>query len=331
MSTVGPFRAGLVQLCTGTDMARNAQAACGLVREARRLGADFVATPEMTNVIESRRDALLQKVTEEAADPVVAVLRELAGELAIHILIGSVALRSGDRLVNRSLLVTPDGAIAARYDKIHMFDVDLDGGESYRESRTYRPGERAVTADLPWGKLGLTVCYDVRFPALYRCLAQAGADVIDRALGLHPPDRCGPLARAAPGQGHRDRRVCAGAGARGKARKRARNLWPFAGGGAVGRGLGRDRRRCAGRRDLRHRSGGRGRGPAAGSRPRSRPAVQGAQASRRGWRHDPLRPRLRASSTNSKAGFATVLPATSSSRPERWNARCAAPCRSKSS
>jgi predicted amidohydrolase len=178
MSTVGPFRAGLVQLCTGTDMARNAEAACGLVREARRLGADFVATPEMTNVIDSRRDALLEKVTEEAADPVVAALRELAGELAIHVLIGSVALRAGDRLVNRSLLVAPDGAIAARYDKIHMFDVDLDGGESYRESRTYRPGDRAVTADLPWGKLGLTVCYDVRFPALYRCLAQAGAELI---------------------------------------------------------------------------------------------------------------------------------------------------------
>jgi deaminated glutathione amidase len=178
MSAARPFRAGLVQLRTGTDMGRNAEAACRAVSEACRLGAQFVATPEMTNIIESRREALLSKVTEEAADPVVAALRTLAGERAIHLLIGSVALKAGDRLVNRSLLVNPDGSIAARYDKIHMFDVDLDGGESYRESRTYRPGERAVVADLPWARLGLTVCYDVRFAALYRCLAQAGAEFI---------------------------------------------------------------------------------------------------------------------------------------------------------
>ena len=178
MSTPRPFRAGLVQLCTGTDMGRNAEAACTLVGEACGLGAEFVVTPEMTNIIESRREALLDKVTEEAADPVVAALRELARERAIHLLIGSVALKAGERLVNRSLLVEPDGAIAARYDKIHMFDVDLDGGESYRESRTYQAGNRAVVADLPWGRLGLTVCYDMRFPALYRCLAKAGADVI---------------------------------------------------------------------------------------------------------------------------------------------------------
>ena len=178
MSAPSAFRTGLVQLCAGTDMSRNAEAVCGVAREACRLGAQFVVTPEMTNVIEAKRDVLLAKVTEEAADPVVGALRELAGERAIHILIGSVALRSGDRLVNRSLLVGPDGAIAARYDKIHMFDVDLDGGESYRESRTYRAGDRAMVADLPWGKLGLTVCYDVRFPGLYRALAQAGAGFI---------------------------------------------------------------------------------------------------------------------------------------------------------
>jgi len=167
-----------VQLCAGTDMVGNAEAVRGLVREAAGLGAEFVVTPEMTNIIESRRDRLFAEVTEEAADPVVAGLRELAAERAIHILIGSVALRSGDRLVNRSLLVAPDGAIAARYDKIHMFDVDLEGGETYRESRNYKPGARAVIADLPWGKLGLTVCYDLRFPALYRSLAQGGAEFI---------------------------------------------------------------------------------------------------------------------------------------------------------
>jgi predicted amidohydrolase len=132
----------------------------------------------MTNIIEARRELLLTKVTEEEADPVVLALRRLAAERAVHILIGSVALKSGDRLVNRSLLVAPDGAIAARYDKIHMFDVDLAGGESYRESRTYRAGNRAVIAGLPWATLGMTVCYDVRFPALYRSLAQAGAEVV---------------------------------------------------------------------------------------------------------------------------------------------------------
>jgi deaminated glutathione amidase len=178
MSTARPFRAGLVQLRSSTDRSRNAEDACRSVREACRLGAELVVTPEMTNVIEARREELSAKAMEEAADPVVAAFRELASEHAIHIVIGSVALRSGDRLVNRCLLIAPDGAIAARYDKIHMFDVDLDGGESYRESRTYRPGERAVVTDLPWGRLGLTVCYDVRFPALYRCLAKAGADVI---------------------------------------------------------------------------------------------------------------------------------------------------------
>ena len=176
MST--PFRCGLVQLCAGTDLARNAEAVCRLVREASGLGAKFVVTPEMTNIIESRRDRLFAQVTEEAADPVVAALRQLAAERAIHILIGSVALRSGARLVNRSLFLAPDGAIAQRYDKIHMFDVDLEGGETYRESRNYKPGARAVIADLPWGKLGLTVCYDLRFPALYRSLAQGGAEFI---------------------------------------------------------------------------------------------------------------------------------------------------------
>jgi predicted amidohydrolase len=178
MSARRTFRVGLVQLRTSIEPARNAEAVCDLVRQACGQGADFVATPEMTNIIEARRELLLAKVTEEEADPVVLALRRLAAERAIHILIGSVALKSGDRLVNRSLLVAPDGAIAARYDKIHMFDVDLAGGESYRESRTYRAGNRAVIVGLPWAKLGMTVCYDVRFPALYRSLAQAGAEVV---------------------------------------------------------------------------------------------------------------------------------------------------------
>lgn len=172
------FRAGLVQMRTGTDITRNIEEARRLIEEACRAGAEFVVTPEMTNIIESKRDVLLAKAAAENEDSLVSSMRELARDRGIHLLIGSAALECGDKLANRSLLIAPDGAIAARYDKIHMFDVDLDGGESYRESRTYRPGGAAVVADLPWGRLGLTICYDVRFPQLYRALAKAGADFI---------------------------------------------------------------------------------------------------------------------------------------------------------
>lgn len=172
------FRAGLVQMRTGTDIARNIEDAVRLIEEACRQGAELVTTPEMTNVIEASQEALLPKLSDEGRDPLVSALRDVARERRIHLLIGSVAIRSGDKLVNRSLLIAPDGAVVARYDKIHMFDVDLDGGESYRESRTYRAGDTAVLAELPWGRLGLTICYDVRFPQLYRALAKAGADFV---------------------------------------------------------------------------------------------------------------------------------------------------------
>src|SRR5690606_36438182 len=116
---------------------------------------------------------------DEDSDPTLARLRELARELGLFLHIGSLAIRLGpERAANRSFLVGPNGDIVARYDKIHMFDVDLGGGESYRESNSYRPGESAVLADLPWGRIGLTVCYDVRFPALYRALAEAGATML---------------------------------------------------------------------------------------------------------------------------------------------------------
>lgn len=177
MSSAARFRAGVVQLRSGSGVERNADDACRLVEEACRGGAELVVTPEMSNMI-GRRDTVVAKASDESGDAFVAALRSVARARGIHLVIGSVALRAGDRLVNRSLLVTPDGAIAARYDKIHMFDVDLDGGESYRESRTYRPGDTAVVANLPWGRLGLTVCYDMRFAALYRTLAQAGAAFI---------------------------------------------------------------------------------------------------------------------------------------------------------
>jgi predicted amidohydrolase len=133
----------------------------------------------MTNILAAKREQLFAVIAEEESDNALATLRELARQFGFYIHIGSLAIRiSHDRAANRSFLVDPKGDIAARYDKIHMFDVDLAGGESYRESRNYRPGDSAVLADLPWGRLGLTICYDLRFPALYRALAEAGATML---------------------------------------------------------------------------------------------------------------------------------------------------------
>ena len=147
-----------------------------MIGEAKTAGADYVLTPEMTNILAAKREQLFAVVVEEEVDASLATFRELARKLGIYVHVGSLAIKiSPDRAANRSFLIDPKGDIAARYDKIHMFDVDLAGGESYRESRNYRPGELAVLADLPWGRLGLTVCYDLRFPALYRALAEAGA------------------------------------------------------------------------------------------------------------------------------------------------------------
>jgi len=138
-----------------------------------------VQTPEMTNIMELERPRLLAVVKPEADDPAVTQFRFLARELGIWLHVGSLALMGErDRPVNRSLLISPEGRIAARYDKIHMFDVDLAGGESYRESANYEPGREAVVASLPWGQLGMTICYDLRFPHLHRALAQAGARFI---------------------------------------------------------------------------------------------------------------------------------------------------------
>ena len=178
MST-GTFKVAMIQMRSGLKPALNIDDAVRLISEAKSAGADYVLTPEMTNILAAKREQLFDVIVDEEADPSLATLRELARQLGIHIHIGSLAIRlSADRAANRSFLVDPRGNIAARYDKIHMFDVDLADGESYRESRNYRPGELAVLADLPWGRLGLTICYDLRFPALYRALAEAGATML---------------------------------------------------------------------------------------------------------------------------------------------------------
>jgi predicted amidohydrolase len=175
MSSGLNFKVGLIQMRSGVSPPANLDAAARLIVEAKQAGADYVLTPEMTNIMEARRERLLAALAPEESDPVLAALRDLARTLGIFIHIGSLAIRlSPERAANRSFLIDRTGAIVARYDKIHMFDVDLDSGESYRESRNYRPGEIAVAIDLPWGRLGLTVCYDLRFPALYRALAEAG-------------------------------------------------------------------------------------------------------------------------------------------------------------
>jgi predicted amidohydrolase len=164
---------------SGRTPADNLAAAAKMIGEAKRGGADYVQTPEMTNIMETNREKLFASLVEEDHDPTLATLRELARSLSIYLHIGSLAVKvSPEKAANRSLLIDPHGEIIARYDKIHMFDVDLANGESYRESRNFMPGETAVLADLPWGRLGLTVCYDLRFPALYRALAEAGASFL---------------------------------------------------------------------------------------------------------------------------------------------------------
>ncbi len=173
------FKVALIQMRSGLEPPANLKAALAGIDEAKRGGADYVLTPEMTNVLENNRERLFAKIVGEEHDATLATLREIARKLSIYIHAGSLAIKvSPEKAVNRSFLIDRNGDIVARYDKIHMFDVDLAGGESYRESNTYRPGEQAVVADLPWGRLGLSVCYDLRFPALYRALAEAGASFL---------------------------------------------------------------------------------------------------------------------------------------------------------
>lgn len=173
------FTAGLIQMRSGLDPRANLDTAVRLIEDAKQRGANYVQTPEMTNIMEVKRERLFATIVPEEQDVSLATFRELAGKLGIYLHIGSLAIKiSPDKAANRSFLIDPHGAIVARYDKIHMFDVDLANGESYRESNSYRPGELAVVSDLPWGRLGLSICYDLRFPNLYRALAEAGASFL---------------------------------------------------------------------------------------------------------------------------------------------------------
>ena len=168
-----------VQVNAGPEIGPNLEATAKQVRRARDAGATFITLPENVSLMIQGRAKLLARIGSESTHSALPAFRDLARETGAWLLVGSlgIALEDG-RVANRSFLIDAEGSIVARYDKIHMFDVDLPGGESYRESAVFRPGERAVVAPTPWGRLGLTVCYDLRFAALFRALAQAGAEVI---------------------------------------------------------------------------------------------------------------------------------------------------------
>jgi predicted amidohydrolase len=174
------FQAACIQLTSGPEIAANIAAAGDLIRRARARGAELIMTPEVSDMIEPKRDLVLAKAKPESEHAMLAAFRDLARETGAWLLLGSAVVRDkgAERLANRSFLISPQGEIVQRYDKIHMFDVDLQTGESHRESKTYRPGDKAALAELPWGSLGMTICYDLRFPHLFRALAKAGADFL---------------------------------------------------------------------------------------------------------------------------------------------------------
>jgi predicted amidohydrolase len=173
------LRVACLQLNSGSDLPANVATVRALAREAAGNGAQFVLTPEYAFMLDGRGRVMRDGALPDDGGEVLAEMRELARELQVWLLLGSLTVRTEEeRIANRSVLVAADGAIIASYDKIHMFDVTLPDGKVIRESSAYLPGDRAVIADTPWGKLGLTVCYDLRFPALFRALARAGAAFI---------------------------------------------------------------------------------------------------------------------------------------------------------
>ena len=173
------FKVALIQTNSAREFQPNIDFVTAQARAARKDGADFILTPEIAAMFEPKREQSLAKACPEETHPALAAWSDLARELGVWFLAGSLSVKLSETLMaNRSILIDPKGGIQARYDKIHMFDVNVKDGQTYRESATYRPGEKAVLTDLPWGRLGMTICYDLRFAYLYRALAQAGADFI---------------------------------------------------------------------------------------------------------------------------------------------------------
>ncbi|QEH78016.1 carbon-nitrogen hydrolase family protein [Sphingomonas sp. C8-2] len=174
------MRVALLQSRTGIDPAANAAILTDAVAQAKAGGADMLFTPEMSGLLDQDRARAAAHLCDEAGDPVLAAVRAAAAEQGVWVDLGSLALTGGadGRLVNRGFVIDDKGAIRARYDKIHLFDVDLPTGESWRESKAYAPGERSVIATTPWARIGLSICYDMRFPDLYRALSNAGAEIL---------------------------------------------------------------------------------------------------------------------------------------------------------
>ena len=183
------MRAALIQLNVSDTPARNLAGTVEMVRDAAAQGAEFILTPEVTNCVSTSRDHQRSVLQYEDNDITLDALRDAAREAGIWLLIGSLGLKTGDadgRFANRSFVIDPQGQIKARYDKIHMFDVDIDEGESYRESAGYRPGDQSVVAQTPFAKIGMSICYDMRFPKLYQALADAGATILTMPAAFSP-------------------------------------------------------------------------------------------------------------------------------------------------
>jgi predicted amidohydrolase len=210
-------RIAILQGQTGIDPVRNAASLVAAVHDAKAGGAEMLFTPEMSGLIDRDRERAAKSITDEASDPVMAAVREAAAKHGVWVHLGSLAVwREDGRLANRGFVIDDSGEIRARYDKLHLFDIDLPTGERWRESAAYAPGEEAVVVGTPLGKLGLSICYDLRFPALYQALSGAGATVLD-PVRVHPADGRGALACADAGAGDRVRRLCD----RGRADRRA--------------------------------------------------------------------------------------------------------------
>ena len=173
------FTVACIQTNSGRDIAPNLETVGGLVRRARDAGADFIATPECVTMMEPDNALMREKAPAERGHPAISAFGGLAKETEAWLMAGSLSVKRSDgKIANRSYLFDPTGRVVATYDKIHMFDVEIGDGQTYRESATFEPGTEAVLADLPWGRLGLSICYDVRFPHLYRALAKDGADFL---------------------------------------------------------------------------------------------------------------------------------------------------------
>lgn len=183
------MRGALLQLCSSDDPEQNLATVRGMVADAAGRGAEFILTPEVTNCVSLSRARQREVLHPAASDPTLAGLRETATAKGVWLLLGSLAVKTDDpdgRFANRSYLIDPQGGICAEYDKIHMFDVDIDDEESFRESSGYRPGRKAVVADTPFARIGLSICYDMRFPKLYQALAAAGAQILTVPAAFSP-------------------------------------------------------------------------------------------------------------------------------------------------